>query len=120
MDGELDKDTIEYLLSMGAIEYAFTDDNEKQVYRLLPEAKTIIPEIYERYEKNFNSTVFSLWHKDAIDIVFDNNGEPLLGLNKNSIDREFHSSLDKNEQEILNEIIFVIATLNDDDDTIVP
>jgi hypothetical protein len=118
MDGSLDKETIEYLLSIGAIEFAFTDEDGKNIYRMLPSAKTIVPNLYEQYVKSFNSTVFSLWTRDGIDVVFDESGEPMVGINENSIDNNFIAQLSNKEKDVLKEIVSLISRVQDDNDTI--
>jgi len=118
MDGNIDKETIEYLLSVGAIEFALVDEDGENIYRMLPKAQEIVPEIYEKYIKSFNATVFSLWTKDALDIVFDEKGDPLVGINKNSVDNDFKSGLNSKEKEVLKEIVSLISVIDDDDDTI--
>lgn len=119
MDGSSDKETIEYLLSIGAIEFAFVDENGENVYRMLPSAKEIVPDLYEKYIKSFNASVFSLWTKDALEVVFDEHGEPMVGINENSINEYFVSHLSNHEKEVLKEIISIISNV-DDDDTIYP
>jgi hypothetical protein len=103
----MEEELIQYLLSIGALQFAFVDDHGEKVYRLTPEAKELVPTLYEEHIKDFNSTVFSLWNKGIIDIVFDENGEPLIGPNENSENKKKIKKLDKNEKEVLSEILFL-------------
>lgn len=103
----MDDELVEYLLSIGALEYVFTDDDGEPIYRLTPDAKELVPELYEEHMKDFNSVVFSLWQKDLIDLVFDEEGEPMIGINKNTNDPEIIETLDKQEKEAIQEILFV-------------
>ena len=98
---------IQYLLSIGALQWAFTNEDGEEIYRLTPDAKELVPNLYDEHIKDFNSIVFSLWNKNMIDLTFDEDGEPLIGLNENSINEEMIVDLDKNEKEALKEIVFV-------------
>ena len=107
MGGSMDDELVEYLLSIGALEYVFTDDDGEPIYRLTPEAKELVPDLYEEHMKDFNSVVFSLWQKDLIDLVFDEDGEPMIGINVNTTDPAMVEILDKQEKEAIQEILFV-------------
>lgn len=103
----MEEELVQYLLSIGALEYVFTDEDGDPIYRLTPEAKDLVPELYEEHMKDFNSIVFSLWSKNLIDVVFDDDGEPLVGINENTTDSEMTKDLDRVEKEALQEILFV-------------
>lgn len=103
----MDDELIQYLLSLGALEYVFTDDDGEPIYRLTPEAKDLVPDLYEEHMKDFNAVVFSLWSKNIIDVIFDEDGEPMIGLNSNTDDPEMIEELDKQEREVLQEILYV-------------
>ena len=77
----MDKDMIEFLMSIGAIE-ELPGGN----YRLSEEAEEFVPEIVKQHETMFNNDVFSLWMNEMIDVVFDDDGEPMLDLNDDSRD----------------------------------
>jgi hypothetical protein len=106
MDGKMDKETIEYLLGIGALEFCFVDENGEDVYKMTKEAATLVPEIYGEYMKNFNYLIFSLWNKDLIDVVFDESGEPLIGVNENTYNEELRLDISQEEREVLEEIIY--------------
>ena len=103
----MEEELVQYLLSIGALEYVFTDEDGDPVYRLTPEARDLVPDLYDEHMKDFNSVVFSLWSKNLIDVVFDEDGEPLIGINQNTTDQEMTKSLDRAEKEALQEILFV-------------
>lgn len=107
MDGKVEEELVEYLLSIGALEYVFDDEDGEAVYRLTPDAKDLVPDLYEEHMKDFNSVVFSLWRKNLIDVVFDEDGEPLIGINDNTINEEMIKELDKQEREAIQEILYV-------------
>ena len=107
MDGKVDDELIEYLLSIGALEYAFTDDEGEAIYRITPDAKDLVPELYEEHMKNFTASVFSLWNQDLIDVVFDDDGEPMISINDNSENEEMLSKLNSTDKDVLKEILFV-------------
>lgn len=107
MGGNVEEELVQYLLSLGALEYVFTDEDGDPVYRLTPEARDLVPDLYDEHMKEFNSVVFSLWSKNLIDVVFDEDGEPLIGVNQNTTDLEMTGGLDRVEKEALQEILFV-------------
>lgn len=107
MGGNVDEETIQYLLSIGALEYVSTDEDGEAIYRLTPEAKDIVPDLYEEHIKDFNSLVFSLWSKDMINVIFDDDGEPMISINENTQNEDMIKELDREEKEAINEIIFV-------------
>lgn len=107
MDGKVDDELIQYLLSIGALEFVFIDEEGEHIYRLTPEARELVPDLYDEHMQNFTSSVFSLWSKDLIDVVFDENGEPLIGINDNTENEQLVSELDNQDKNILKEILFV-------------
>lgn len=107
MGGSMEEDLVEYLLSIGALEYIFDDEDGEPVYRMTPEAKDIVPNLYEDHMKDFNAVVFSLWSKDMLDVVFDDDGEPMIGISSNSLDEKKVKQLDKQEREVLQEILYI-------------
>ena len=103
----VEEEMIQYLISIGALEYVFDDEDGEPVYRLTEEAKDLVPDLYEEHMKDFNSVVFSLWSKNLVDVVFDEDGEPMIGLNANTDDPEMIEELDKQEKEVLEEILHI-------------
>lgn len=107
MGGSMEEELVQYLLSIGALEYVFDDEDGEAIYRLTPEAKDLVPDLYEEHMKDFNSVVFSLWSKNLINVVFDEDGEPLIGINDNTTNENMIKELDKQEREAIQEILFV-------------
>lgn len=107
MDGKVDEEMIQYLISMGALEYVFDDEDGEPIYRMTPEARDIVPDLYDDHIQDFNAMVFSLWTKDMIDVVFDEVGDPMVTLNENSSNEEMIKELEREEREVLQEIVFV-------------
>lgn len=101
----MEQDDIECLLEIGALEFVYVDENGDNVYRFTDQAKTLVPEIYHEHMKDFSNIVFSLWNKNLIDVVFDEEGEPLISINNNSFDYEQIKELDEEEMDGLKEII---------------
>jgi hypothetical protein len=104
---DLDDELIEYLLALGVLEYQLKDEDGNPIYRLTKEAEDLVPEIYKTHMQEFNAGIFSLWTKDMIDIVFDEDGDPMIGLNENSENSEKISYLDKKDRNTLAEITFI-------------
>jgi len=101
----LEEETIEHLLEIGAIEFVSVDEEGNNVYRFTDMAKKLVPEIYDAHIKDFNNIVFSLWNKNLIDVVFDEEGEPLISINENSFNQEKIKELDEEDRDGLEEII---------------
>jgi hypothetical protein len=96
---------IEYLVEIGALEFVYVDENKDKIYRFTKDAKDLVPEIYSEHMKEFNNIIFSLWNKNLIDLVFDDNGEPLISINKNSYFGVGDEDLYEEERDALKEII---------------
>jgi hypothetical protein len=103
-DGNVDKEILEYLLSIGAVEFVYKDQDGEEIYRFTKIAKELVPQIYNEHMKDFNAMIFSLWRKELIDIVFDEVGEPLIGINENSYNEEMQKDLSVEEKDALIEI----------------
>jgi hypothetical protein len=104
-DGKLDKELIEHLIEIGALEFVYVDEDGESIYKFTKKAKELVPDIYNEHMKDFNNLIFSLWMKDIIDVIFDENGEPLVGVNNNTHDLEKTQGLELEEKEALKEII---------------
>jgi hypothetical protein len=109
----LDKELIEHLLSIGALEFVYVDSDGEDIYRFTKQAKELVPEIYNEHMKDFNNIIFSLWMKNVVDVIFDENGEPLIGINDNTYRQESIDDLDENEKEALKEIIYAWNEIED-------
>lgn len=98
---------IQYLLSIGALEHVFDDEDGDPVYRMTPEAQDMVPDLYEEHIKEFNVVVFSLWEKEMLDVTFDEDGSPMIGINENSLNEEMYDKLERDEREALQEILII-------------
>lgn len=96
---------IKYLLSIGALEYSFTDDDGEPVYRFTENARNLVPDIYEEQMEDFSAIIFELWNKGVIEIFFDEDGDPIIGLNEKTNDPSVFSNLDKEQKQALKEIL---------------
>ena len=106
MAGEMDKEDIEYFLSIGALEFSHYDEDGEAIYSLTEQAEELAPELYDEQIKDFNAITFSLWNKGAIEIVFDEDGEPLISIKEDSIERLQDPDLDEEEKDVLEQIIY--------------
>jgi hypothetical protein len=109
----LDKELIEYLLSIGALEFVYVDSDDEDIYRFTKDAKELVPDIYNEHMKEFNNIIFSLWMKNIIDIMFDENGEPLIGVNDNTYSQDAIDELEEDEQNALREIVHAWKEIED-------
>jgi hypothetical protein len=105
MAGEIEKEDIEYFLAIGALEFCYTNKDGEEIYKLTKEAKIIAPEFYYDQIKELNSVVFSLWNKGVIEVSFDDDGDPLIGLPENMGDFLRNNDLEKEELDLVEEII---------------
>lgn len=105
MAGEMDKEDIEYFLSIGALEFSYVNEDGEDVYSLTEDALELAPELYEEQMKKFNEVIFSLWRKDVIDIMFDDEGEPMISLHQDTGELLKTTVLDEEEKETLEEIL---------------
>lgn len=107
MGGNMDEEMIQYLISIGALEYVFDDEDGEPIYRMTPEAKDFVPDLYDDHIQDFNAMVFSLWTKDMIDVIFDEEGDPMVSINENSENKDLVKDLDREEREVLREVVFI-------------
>lgn len=108
----MESELIKYLESIGAIEFAFEDEHGERIYKFTDQAEELVPDLYQEHLNDFSNTVFSLWEKNLIDMTFDDKGEPLIGLNENSLNYEEYE-LDQDESDAMAEIIATWKHLED-------
>ena len=101
----MEEELVQYLLSIGAIEHVNNDSNKSPIYKLTENAKELVPELYKEFMKDFNMAAFSLWSKDLINIIFNDTGEPIIELNKDSTNIKKTKDLPKNEKRALQEML---------------
>jgi hypothetical protein len=98
----MDNEMIEFLKSIGAIEDA-GDGN----YRLTDAASEFVPEVVKSHESQFNNDVFSLWMNGMLELVFDEDGDPMIDLSEDSKNEDLKKErLTKQEASTLEMILF--------------
>ena len=98
----MDKDMIEFLKSLGAIE-----DAGEGNYRLTDAAEEYVPEVVKVHEAQFNNDVFSLWMNGMLELVFDEDGDPMIDLSEDSKDDDLKKErLTKQEASTLEMILY--------------
>ena len=98
----MDNEMIEFLKSIGAIEDA-GDGN----YRLTDAASEFVPEVVKTHEAQFNNDVFSLWMNGMLELVFDEDGDPMIDLSEDSRNEELKKErLTKQEASTLEMILY--------------
>ncbi len=98
----MDNEMIEFLKSLGAIEDAGGGN-----YRLTDKAEEFVPEVVKTHEAQFNNDVFSLWMNGMLELVFDEDGDPMIDLSDDSKNEELKKErLTKQEASTLEMILF--------------
>ena len=98
----MDNEMIEFLKSIGAIEDA-GDGN----YRLTEAATEYVPEVVKSHEAQFNNDVFSLWMNGMLELVFDEDGDPMIDLSEDSRNEDLKKErLTKQEASTLEMILY--------------
>lgn len=88
-------DVIQFLIDMGVLKPMGYDESiGEEMYLITQDADDFIPGLFIEKEKRLNSAIFDLWQIDMLDIIFDDNGEPLVSLNKNSMNEEKIESIE--------------------------
>jgi hypothetical protein len=107
-------DFMEYLLEIGALEKIGFDEHTKQnIYRVTEKADEFIPEFTEYYFSELNTEVFFLWQNEYVDIVFDEEGEPMVSPLEKAFDEDSWKELPIESLFILKQIL---AIFNEEDD----
>ena len=75
----MDDEMIEFLKSIGAIE-----DTGDGNFKLTDAASDYVPEVVKSHEAHFNNDVFSLWINGMLELVFDEDGDPMIDLSDDS------------------------------------
>lgn len=111
-DDDID-DVLDGLIKRGLIEEAGIDpESGQQTYRITEKGKQVIPEMYEESISMNNMICFSLWEKDMIKLSFDEeDGLPLVALNKNSFDEEKIKLLPEAEKFVLKQLVLTISDI---------
>lgn len=111
MDFESDN-IIKFLIDMGIlIPLGFDEEIGQDMYLLSDDAKTFMPEVSEEHQMELNAAVFDLWNIDMLNVVFDDDGEPLIGLNENSLDKSKVEAIEN--EELKRAMIGILAAFAD-------
>lgn len=114
MDDE--QDIVEYLLSIGALEEAGVDaDSSEPLYRLTEKSEEFIPEFTELFYQEFSNHVFLLWQQEFIDVIFDDEGEPMISPNEKAFDEDTWDTLNIESVFVLRQIVAIFSEIEDDE-----
>lgn len=106
---EEDSELIQYLIEMGVLKPIGYDENiGDELYVLTDKAFGAFPELSNIREKETNAAVFELWQRNMLDVVFDESGEPLVSLNKNSTNKNMIEAI---EDETLRNQMYMIVSI---------
>lgn len=110
---EYDEDElIQWLISMGVIkEVGYNEDLGENMYQITPEAQQYLPELKKTYLQEINQSVFELWQMNMLDVTFDEKGEPMVALNKNSLDKEKIKQIQ--DPELKAQMVMIISAFDD-------
>jgi hypothetical protein len=104
---------MEYLVEIGALEKIGYDEHTKQdIYRLTEMTDEFIPEFTEYFFSELNTEVFFLWQNEYVDIVFDEEGEPMVSPLEKAFDEDSWKELPIESLFILKQIL---AIFNEED-----
>jgi hypothetical protein len=97
---------IRWLIEMGLLQdLGFNDKVGDNIYYVDPEIANIFPSFKDMHKKDIGQAVFDLWNLEMIDLSFDDEGEPLIALNKNSFNQD---KIDDIEDDSLKSYLFLI------------
>ena len=107
-----DEEIIKFLVELGILKnIGYSEILGEDIYYIDSKAQELLPEITEMHKKNVNQVVFDLWELDMLDVAFDESGEPMVALNKNSVDPE---KIEQLEDENLKKQLLMIVAIFDD------
>lgn len=82
---EDDDELIKFLIDMGIIEpMGIGEGTQDELFYVTDKAQEAFPQLVEQQEKFINDAVFKLWQLGFLEVVFNDDGEVLVGLNQNS------------------------------------
>lgn len=111
MDEE-DKDIIKFLVDLGILkEMGYSEELGENLYYIEPRADEIFPALKEAQMQNINQSVFDLWELEMLDVTFNEHGEPLIGLNENSINKDKINAIE--DEELRRQHIMIVSVFNE-------
>jgi hypothetical protein len=102
------QDLIEFLIKMGILKPLGYDKSiGDEMYLVSQETQNLMPELAKMQQQELNATVFDLWSIDMIDVTFGEDGEPMIGLNKNSTDINKIEAIE--DEKLRNQMYFIVS-----------
>lgn len=112
MDEKEDKDLIKFLVDMGILkDLGYNEELGENLYYIDSKADEIFPQLKQEQMKSLNQSVFDLWELEMLDVTFDENGEPLIGLNKNSLDKQKIAAIE--DEELRRQHIMIVTIFDE-------
>jgi len=103
------QELIEFLINMGILKpLGYSEAMGDEMYLISEDAADLMPELPKMKQQELNSAVFDLWSLDMLDVTFGDDGEPFVGLNKNSTDPE---KIEAIEDEGLRTQMYMIVSI---------
>lgn len=110
MDFDKEQEMIDFFLTIGVIDMIGYDDDGQEIYLISEKANEIFPPIVKLHEQEVNSAIFNLWEMDMINVNFDENGEPLISLNDNSLDEDKINSIE--DEKLKKHMTLILAAFS--------
>lgn len=108
---EDEEDIIKFLVDLGILkDLGYNEDFGDNLYYIKPEAKEVFPSLSRAQMQSINQSVFDLWELDMLNVMFDENGEPLIGLNENSLDEDKINAIENHE--LRKQHILIVSVFN--------
>ena len=102
-----DKDLMNYLLEIGAIEVMGYDEMSDQfTYNLTQKCKELFPELWEEHFKMVNEIAFNLWNKGLVEMAFDADGTPMVYVKDLEGTSKIKDTLPEEERFFLENLIY--------------
>lgn len=106
---DFEKDMVEDLVALGAIEIAFVDpETGESLYKITSKARDLIPSLYDTLMKETNRSVMKLWEKGYVEIDLFSD-DPNVTLTKKGKNARNLSDLSIEEQVCIKEIRKILA-----------
>lgn len=109
MDTSEEYSLLEYLIKIGAVKKLFNHISYEDEFIMTNKCDKFIPELPKKYSQDFQEEVFTLWQLDMIDLMFDENGNHIIKVNKNSFNFEKIKDLSIETVVILRQLISAIS-----------
>lgn len=101
------EEILEYLISVGAIKRFGYNDEGEELFRMTEKCDEFMPEFSQLFYEDFSNNIFMLWQDEFLDVVFDDDGDPLVSPTKKAYDEDSWEELDLEALFILKQIIAI-------------